>query len=136
MMEHREEPILVEQISGTEVIADLADRLVGALSHECYLRETDAYESYSAVLTAEVQVHGLDTERVATKLVIGDHNPAAPSHRVTVKADAATASEVRARSGQALPPSLERLVDGSEPAPVTTAEKRRYYTPRTRKPAA
>jgi hypothetical protein len=83
MTEQRAEPItMAAQISGLEIIDDLAARLVEGLSHECHLREADAYESYAAVLTVEIQLRGLDTEHVEKKIVVGDHDSAMPSHRV------------------------------------------------------
>jgi len=134
MTEQNAEPIVMaEQISGADVIADLAARLVEGLSHECHLRETDAYDGYSAVVTAEIQLRGLDSERVEKKLTIGAHDPATPSHRITVKVEPTTASEVRERSGQE-PASLERAVDGSTPEARKPA--RRYYTPRESKGGA
>ncbi len=135
MMEQREEPILVEQISGTEIIDDLAARLVEGLAGNCYLTANDAYASYSAKMVVEIQLIDVNTPTVSKTLVVGELDPSTPTHQVTIDVPPTTANEVRERSGT-LPPSLERMVDGSELSSAATVEKRRYYTPRTRKPAA
>ncbi|MGB9408404.1 MAG: hypothetical protein WCA89_12760 [Terracidiphilus sp.] len=115
-------------LTGSEIIEDLCGRLADGLADNCYLLGTDAYQSYSAPVTVEIQLADVDSQTVKKTLVIGDHDSATPSRRIVVNVPLATTHEVRERSGQEVP-SLERRVDGSEPVtPVKPA--RRYYTPR------
>ena len=123
------EPInAVEQISGPEVIQDLAHRLGECLSRECHLQPSDAYESYSAVLTAKIQLRAIDSVTVTKKLTVGDHDPSSLSHPITIEVAQATADEVRSRNDFE-PSTLERDVAGNPLAP-TEKRQARYYTPR------
>ena len=111
MTEHREEPILVEQVSGVEIIDDICNRIAEELGKSCHLRATDAYSGYSAKLQFEVQPVDIDVVKVEKTLVIGDHDPATPSRRMAIDVPPTTADEVRERSGYE-PASLERALTG------------------------
>lgn len=118
-----------QQLSGTEIVEDIAQRVAAALAGNCYLRATDAYSSYGTKVQIDLQLKDLDTTRVEKSFTIGQHEPGIPSRSVKVEISEATAREIRERSGT-LPPSLERMVDGDAPP------EKRFYAPRQKKPAA
>lgn len=121
---------MTETITGSEIIADICSRIVNELGKSCHLRETDSYGGYSAKVTVEIQLRDIDPVTVEASLTIGNHNSATPSRRIVVEIPAVSPTTARERSGT-LPPSLERMIDGSELAPV-----KRYYAPRQKKSAA
>jgi hypothetical protein len=105
-------------MSGVEVIDDLLNRLGEALSQSCDLRGTDAYSSYAARVTVELQLQDIDRVEVRETLVIGDYDRAKPSRPFHIELPTTTASQMRERSGAAPPEAnLERTVTGDIPEP-------------------
>jgi hypothetical protein len=85
-MEPNSEPITVAaaSISGTEVIEDLCARIADKLSRSGDLRPTDAYRTYSAKITIELQLVDIDQIEIAEQMVIGTPDPEQPSEHITV----------------------------------------------------
>jgi hypothetical protein len=107
------EPISVPgAISGSAIIDDLLNRISEKLSRDCALRETDAYQGYSATVQIRLQLADVYPVEVAAQVEVGTINPGQPSEQITVDTATVTADEVQERAGfESL--SLERLVDES-----------------------
>lgn len=119
------------QLSGTEIIEDLASCLVEAMSAGPELRATDAYRGYAATLTITVQLDTLDPVTVDKTVTIGDYVSSRPADLgIEIESPLAGAAEVRSRL-EITAPSLEHSTTVTEePEPQPPQERRRWYTPR------
>lgn len=121
------------QLSGTEIIDDLAACLVEALSKGSELRATDAYRSYSAKITIAIQLNALDTVAVDQTAIVGDFDSSRPADlEIEIESPLAGAVEVRQRM-DTMPPSVEQTIvdpDDLRPEPIAETQRRRWYTPR------
>lgn len=121
------------QLSGTEIIDDLAACLVEALSKGSELRSSDAYRSYSAKITISLQLNSLDTVSLDQAAVVGDFDASRPATlEIEIVSPLAGAEEVRERM-DTVPPSVERCIVGPDdvrPEPPPETQRRRWYAPR------
>ena len=78
------EPISAATISGVEVIDDVCARIADRLSRSGNLRLTDAYRTYSAKITIELQLADIDQVEIAEQIVIGTPHPEQRSEHITV----------------------------------------------------
>lgn len=119
------------QVSGAEIAEDLAACLIEALRREAELLASVAYRSYSAKLTASVQLNALDTVTVEKTVIVGDFDSSRRAEvEIEIENPLASAAEIRGRMGTQ-PPSLEHSAmgnDGIQPEPELP--KKRWYTPR------
>jgi hypothetical protein len=115
-------------ISGTAIIDDLLNRIGERLSRDCALRETDAYQGYSATVQINLQLADVYPVEVAAQVAVGTVDAAQPSTRIAMNV---TADVVTARAGTE--PSLERFIEGDAGAPAEApAPQRRQYVSRLR----
>lgn len=124
------------RISGSEVIADLCDRVAERLSKSCDLRQTDSYSSYSAMVTIQLELTDVDSTQVAADIVVGALDGQQPSERITLVVLPVAPDDAQERLGLESAPSLERTFDGSLPETHSGPPKtgKRYYTPRNSAP--
>jgi hypothetical protein len=116
-------------VSGAEIVTDLLDRLAEKLLAFDSLRESDAYGSYSARVTVELQLVDVYPVTVAAAIQVGTVDPQQPSRTIALDVPAVEADMVRARSGSP-PANLERFIDDSAGATVqVAAPKQKYYVP-------
>jgi hypothetical protein len=125
-----------QALSGSDIVEDIAQRVAVALAANCYLRGTDEYQRYSARIVIEVQLVDIDRTSVNEAFTIGQPDGALSGHKSEVDIPEAPAAEVLERAELPLPASLERQVDGLEPAnlddpfSLPPVKAKRYYTPR------
>lgn len=119
----------VEGLTGTEIIEDALDQVQTKLRADCNLREADAYTGgYDGYVDVHLNLHGLDTVKVETRIPIGAPALVAPGpddEAITVDAHVdipleARLNVVRERSGQEVP-TLAKDDEGH-----VVVKKRRY----------
>lgn len=69
------------ELSGEEIVEDLAGRLAQELSKSCYLTRLCAYRGYSAKITAELQLEDFDSTTINASVTVGNPDPGRPSRR-------------------------------------------------------
>jgi hypothetical protein len=116
-------------VSGAEIVYDICDRLAEKLLSSDCLRESDAYSSYAATITATVQLTDVYPVAVAATIHVGTIHPQQPSRTIALDVPAVEADMVRARSGSP-PANLERFTTDDAGATVqAAAPKQKYYVP-------
>lgn len=119
----------VEGLTGSEIIEDALDQVQTKLHADCNLREADAYTGgYDGYVDVHLNLHGLDTVKVETRIPISAPARIAPDpneEAITVDAHVnipleARLNVVRERSGQDVP-TLAKDDDGH-----VVVKKRRY----------
>jgi hypothetical protein len=78
------EPISATSISGAEIVDHLCSQIADKLSRSGDLRPTDAYRSYSARVTIDLQLADVDHVEIADEIVIGTPHPEQPSKQIVV----------------------------------------------------
>lgn len=114
----------VEGLTGEEIIYDLLEQVETKLRGDCNLRDTDAYTGgYDGWIEVHLNLHGLDTAQVHTKIIKGtaseDPNAKKVDARVEIELEPRL-NMVRERSGQEIP-SL-----GKDETGRTVVKKHRY----------
>ena len=121
------------QLSGTEIVDDLAACVVEALSKGSELRAADAYRSYSAKITIALQLNALDTVTVGETAIVGSFDASQPADfEIEIESPLAGAEEIWDRM-ESTPPSVERSIvdpDDLRPEFAPETQRRRWYTPR------
>ena len=114
----------VEGLTGVEIIEDALDQAATKLRGDCNLREMDSYTGgYDGYIDVHLNLHGLDTVQIKTKIVFGTET--ADPDQKTVDTHVEIPLEprlnvVRERSGQDVP-TLAKDDDGH-----VVVKKRRY----------
>jgi hypothetical protein len=119
--QHRDRirPSSAQTISGTSIITDLCNRIAEKLYRSGDLRSVDAYSSYAAKVSIELQLVDIDTANIDTEVAVGVMNPDLPSRHILIgeRADAEETDDTQ-----------ERNVDGSLPViQVAVAGLRRCF---------
>ena len=114
----------VEGLSGHEIIADVQDQVGDALRKDCNLRASDAYTGgYDGWIEIHLNLHGLDTAKVTTKIVMNSPVEDPDQQSVNVRVDIPlepALNLVRERSDQGIP-TLTKDENGK-----TVVQKRHY----------
>lgn len=117
----------VEGLTGEEIIGDVLEQVAGKLRGDCNLRETDSYTGgYDGWVEVHLNLHGLDTAAVKTKVVFGSVVEDPLAGKVDAKVEIALEPRlnvVRERSGQDVP-TLAKDEEGK------TVVKKRHYAQR------
>ena len=97
----------VEGLTGEEIINDALDRTAEKLRGDCNLRATDTYlGGYDGWIEVHLNLHGLDTAKVQTKIVMGTPTEDPEQQTVETRIDIPLEPRlnlVRERSGQGVP---------------------------------
>lgn len=117
----------VEGLSGAEIIDDIKALVAERLGGDCNLRPADSYTGgYDGWIEIHLNLHGLDTAQVKTKIVMGavrdDTEQAQVVARIEIPLEPAL-NVVRERAGLGIP-TLAKDVDGK-----TVIKKRHYAKP-------
>ncbi len=117
----------VEGLTGEEIIEDLLDQVATKLRGDCNLRDTDSYTGgYDGWVEVHLNLHGLDTASVKTKIVFGVKTEDPDAEEAIVRVDIPLEPRlnlVRERSGQDVP-TLAKDDEGK------TVVKKRHYAKR------
>jgi hypothetical protein len=110
-------------LGGEDVATDICTLVWEYLRGQQNLLASDAYQSYSAKVTVELQLQDIDRVDLSKTIVIGALDPAKPTHTVEIAIPRAEAGEVRERNGMEEP-------DYAKDAINAPAKARRWYRPR------
>ena len=137
--------VMVEGLSGSEIIADVLDQIKRKLSYSCNLRDSDSYgQGYSASIEIKLKLYAMDVTEDSFTVEIP------VKVEIPVSTEAVTVTPVEVEEKLEIPQELdlesvrERLkVSETEPLPETTeAEEnrmpvrlKRKYTKRTGVPS-
>jgi hypothetical protein len=119
-------------LAGDELIEDVAACLVEGLKGDCDLRPVDAYESYSARITIELQLNSLGIRQIDKTIIVGGFDSAQTSDiKVDLEIPLTLPEESRER-GCIPSPRLEGHASPEPELPQPEVKKRRFYCPRQR----
>lgn len=97
----------MEGLTGEEIINDVLDQVETKLRGDCNLRETDAYMGgYDGSIEVHLNLHGLDTAEIKTKIVFGTTVDDPTAKKVDTQVEIPLEPRlnvVRERSGQEIP---------------------------------
>lgn len=75
-------------INGPAIINDLCNRIADKLERSNELRPVDAYRSYAARVTIDLQLVDIDTNSIATEVSVGNIDPGQKTQSITLSGTA------------------------------------------------